>query len=190
MKNIETGHFDIFNIYKFIASHPRFPRGRGTLREYTSIVNNILKNVPKKAGWYIWGRFNSSGWFETMYLGKSGNGKTSSIYARLKEEICDERLAFWATVYGSEVASREFSKITGGKYDFGIPRTLRKSGVHFIIWCSVDSATEADIKKEEDVLIHAYRPAHNAQRRSYPQHTQYTDSIIRAIDSEIVKLAA
>lgn len=186
--NIHTGHFDLFDIYTYVSRHPKFVSGvNGDMREYTQLVNTVMDGVPKQAGWYLWGRFNNVGFWETVYLGKAGNQKTSSLYARLREELLDERAAFWATVYGSEPTERQFQKIYKNKYGPGT-RTYRKCGVHFIVWLGVDEVTEADVKAEEQTLITLYRPAVNIQRVSYPPHTENTERILKAIDSEIQKI--
>src|SRR3989344_5343782 len=75
MKTISTGHFDLFKIYSVVAGCPKFLFGREELKIYSAVVNSIIENVPKKAGLYLWGRFNDTGWWETIYLGKAGNKK-------------------------------------------------------------------------------------------------------------------
>lgn len=184
MKNINTGHFDLFKIYSVVANNPKFLFGREELKTYSATVNDIIENVPKKAGLYLWGRFNDVGWWETIYLGKAGNKKTSSLKARLREELMDERALFWATIFGIEPTEKQFQKITKNKYGSGI-RTYRKKNVHFIIWASIDDASEEEIKKEEDILIDIYRPTQNTQRIRYPAKSEITEQIIRSIDDQI-----
>jgi len=186
MKNIETGHIDLFDIYKYVATHPSFVSGKnGDMLEYTRLVNQITKPIPKdKPGWYLWGRFNDVGFWETVYLGKAGNKKTSSLYARIREELLDERAAFWATIYGSEPTERQFQKIYKNKYGPGT-RSYRKKNIHFIIWVSATPVSEVEVKEEESVLISAYRPSINIQRHSYPMRSEHTDYIVKAIDLEI-----
>lgn len=188
--NIQTGHLDLFDIYKFVARHPQFVSGKnGDMGEYSKLVGEITEPIPKQAGWYLWGRFNDVGFWETVYLGKAGNLKTSSLYARLKEELLDERGAFWATVYGTETTERQYQKIYLNKYGPGT-RMYRKRNVHFIIWLGVDEISEEDIKAEEQTLITLYRPAVNIQRVSYPPHTENTELILKAIDREIQCISA
>jgi len=186
--NLDSGHVNLFDIYKFVATHPKFVSGKnGDMGEYTKLVSAIVESIPKQAGWYLWGRFNDVGFWETVYLGKSGNKKTSSLYARIKEELLDERNAFWATVYGSEPTERQFQKIYKNKYGPGT-RSYRKRNVHFIVWLSIDDITEEEIRAEEQTLITLYRPAVNIQRVSYPPHTRNTERILKSIDSEIQKI--
>jgi hypothetical protein len=186
--NINTGHIDLFDIYKYVACHPKFVSGiNGDMGEYTKLVNTLTQTIPKNAGWYLWGRFNDVGFWETVYLGKAGNLKTSSLYARLREELLDERAAFWATIYGSEITERQFQKIYKNKYGPGT-RSYRKRNIHFIVWLGVDKISEQEIKAEEQTLITLYRPAVNIQRVSYPPHTANTERILKAIDMEIRKI--
>lgn len=183
--NLETGHLNLFDIYRFVAAHPKFVSGiNGDMGVYTKIVGRVVENIPAKPGWYLWGGFNEVGFWHTIYLGKAGNKKTSSLKARIKEELLDERAAFWATIYGSEPTERQFQKIYKNKYGPGT-RSYRKRNVHFIVWVSATPITEEEIKEEESVLIAAYRPAINIQRLTYPPRTHRTDSVVRAIDAEI-----
>lgn len=186
MKDIKTGHLDLFDIYKYVATHPNFVSGKnGDMLSYTKLVNGIVDHIPKdKPGWYLWGRFNDVGFWETIYLGKAGNKKTSSLYARIKEELLDERLAFWATVYGVEPTEKQFRKIFKNKYGSNT-RSYRKKNIHFIVWASASPISEDEVKEEEHVLISAYKPAINIHRITYPSRTKYTDRIIQAIDEEI-----
>ena len=183
-----TGHLNLFDVYRFVAAHPAFVSGKnGDMGEYTKLVNKIVESIPNNTpGWYLWGNFNDTGFWHTVYLGKAGNKKTSSLRARIKEELLDERAAFWATVYGSEPTERQFQKIFKNKYGPGT-RSYRKRNVHFIVWVAA-SVTEQEVKAEEAVLISAYRPAINIQRGSYPAPTRHTDGVVRAVDSEIASI--
>jgi hypothetical protein len=189
---INTGHFNIFNILKFVAENPTMPkRNVGEWKNYAEIISDIVSNVPEdKPGWYLWGRFNEVGWWETIYLGKSGNKKTASLKARLREELSDERVAFWATIYGREVATKIAHKLYKGKYTSNIQRSLRKSNTHFVIWLACSDLSEEEIVKEEGILIDVYRPANNAQRQEYPKQSSFTQKIIRAFDAEMDKIKA
>lgn len=184
---ISTGHFNLFNVFDFVASNPQMSSGKvGNLKQYTTLINELVSSVPSdQAGWYLWGRFNDIGWWETIYLGKAGNKKTSSLRARLKEEMIDERIAFWAFVFGKEIAAKQHSKLYKGKYDKHNTRSLRKTGTQFIVWLSASPITEKEIKEEETTLIDIYRPTTNAQRIRYPKKSKITEHVIRAIDKEI-----
>jgi len=182
-----TGSFNIFRIFDFVARNPQMPSSKvGNWKEYSTLINELVADIPSdKPGWYLWGRYNDIGWWETIYLGKAGNQKTSSLQQRLKDELLEERVAFWATVFGRETATKMQLKLYAGKYAESIPRSLRKCGTHFIIWVAGDELSEIDINTEEKILIDMYRPAINAQRIQYPSKSRITEDVIRLIDREI-----
>lgn len=188
--NFTTGHFNLFPVLNFVAEHPQMPGdGQGDPKGYLTLVSSLVNSVPQdKPGWYLWGRFNDIGWWETVYLGKAGNRKTSSLKRRIMDEILEERTAFWATVYGKEFASKMAAKQYNGRYNGSIPRSLRKCGAHFILWVAGSPVTEEEISREEKILIDIYRPTSNAQRIAYPERSPVTDQIIRLIDREIKEL--
>jgi len=184
-KHFQTGHIHLFDLYKYIAEHPKFVSGKdGDMGDYTKLVNEVVASIPNKAGWYNWGRINDVGFWETIYLGKSGNKKTSSLQARIREELLDERPGLWATIYGVEPTERQFQKVFKNKYGRQT-RSYRKKNIHYIVWVSADPISEQEIKDEEHTLIALYRPAINIQRVSYPSHTPHTEAILRAFDAEI-----
>lgn len=174
-----------------MAEHPLMPkRNVGEWKNYAGIVSKLVHNVPNnQPGWYLWGRFNEIGWWETIYLGKAGNQKTSSLHQRLKDELSEERVAFWATIYGREVATKLANKLYNGKYVSNVQRSLRKINTHFIVWLAYSGLSEAEVNKEERALIHIYRPANNAQREKYPERSNLTEQISRAFDKEIDAIA-
>jgi hypothetical protein len=183
---LTAGHIHIFDLYRFVAEHPNLvSKKNGNMREYTKLVTSLVDSIPKdKPGWYLWGRFNDVGFWKSIYLGKAGNKKTSSLRARIKEELLDERAAFWATLFGSELTERQFQRMTKNKYGPGT-RSYRKRNVHFIVWASASPVSEEEIRVEECVLIDRFRPSANIQRMEYPQPTLYTEKIMRMFDKEI-----
>lgn len=181
--DISTGHINLFDLYGFAASHPKLVSGKDRdMADYGALVRSVVGQVPDdKPGWYLWGRFNSIGYWETIYFGKAGKKKTSSLRARIREELLDERAAIWASVYGIEPIQRQHESL----YANGDQRQYRKMNAHFIAWISAMPLEETEIEIEEKVLIALYRPTMNIRRAEYPPHTQHTDAILRAIDSEI-----
>jgi hypothetical protein len=145
----------------------------------------LLKDVPKVAGWY-WGRFNDTGWWETVYLGKAGTTKHAKLNGRLCEELKDERLAFWASVYGREAAVREFSRLHKRKYDRFVTRILRKAGAHFVIWVEAEHVRDHQIEKQERMLIQIFRPTHNAVRTN-PRYGDRADKLTEDIEDAVAR---
>lgn len=128
------------------------------------------------------------GWWETVYLGKAGKQKTSSLRTRLYDELREECIAFWAEVYGSEPMLKQHKPITK---KYGPPtRALRKMGSQIVVWVAVeDEIMEADIKRQEDLLIRVYRPTHNAARWNQTEkHDEITEQIESAVETELKKL--
>jgi hypothetical protein len=180
---LEAGHTQLFGIYNFVAQNPEFVAGRGAMRKaYAECIANCTNKIPEEAGWYLWGRFNDIGWWDTVYLGKSGKQKTSSLRARIREELTDEWAAFWATVFGAERTERQFEK-SYSKYGRPV-RAMRKRNASFIVWISASPIEQEELAKQERVLISAFRPGNNIQRR---HEVPSADSlkIIRKIEDEI-----
>ena len=50
-------------------------------REYGKIVVNTTQTISELQGFYIWGKYESSRLWRTIYLGKAGFGKTASLRA-------------------------------------------------------------------------------------------------------------
>jgi hypothetical protein len=157
-------------------------RDKLTQSDYSKLVNKTVADVPVAPGWYLWGKFNDMGWWETIYLGKAGRKKTSSLHTRMYDELREECVAFWAEVYGREPMVRQHAKRPNA-HKYGPPtRALRKSGSRIVVWVAVDDEiSEEEINRQEDLLIKLYRPTHNAAR--WNQHTMYDE------DTRLIELA-
>lgn len=188
---ISIGHFNIFPILQFAAEHPVMPSPHNVnlQKEYKLIIDKAIKDVtPNLPGWYLWGKFNDMGWWETIYLGKAGKKKTSSLRTRLYDELREECIAFWSSIYGREPMIKQHNRIYNSRYD--PTRSIRKIGSQFVIWIAVQNTiSEDEIKKQEDILIKIYRPTHNAARwNNHIQHDQLTDEIEKAVEIELEKI--
>lgn len=184
----KTGHFNLFPILEFVAENPIMPspQNHKLQKDHGTLINKVMDKVPlDMPGWYLWGKFNSMGWWETIYLGKAGKQKTSSLRNRLYKELQAECIAMWSDVYGHETMVKQYQKLYGGKYD--PTRSLRKAGAHFVTWVAVeDEISEEEIKKQEDLLIKIYRPTHNAARWNLVStHDAVTEEIEKAIETEL-----
>jgi hypothetical protein len=189
--DITTGHFNLFPIFGFAANNPVMPNpsDRPLQAEYSTLIKSILTDIPSLPGWYLWGKFNDMGWWETVYLGKAGKKKTSSLHTRLYDELREECIAFWAEVYGREPMVGQHMKFPGYE-KYGSPtRSLRKSGARIVIWVSADPISEEEIKRQEDLLIKAYRPTHNSARwNQREKHDDLTESIENAIEAKLMNI--
>lgn len=188
----KTGHFNLFPVYNFVASNVLIPSAlnKQAQSDYSKLINMTIVDVPVLPGWYLWGRFNDMGWWETIYLGKAGKKKTSSLHTRLYDELREECIAFWAEVYGREPMVKQHLTQPGvDKY--GPPtRALRKIGSRFVIWVAAEGdSSEEEIKRQEDLLIKIYRPTHNAARwNQAAAHDETTLQIEEAVESELKQL--
>ncbi|MGH3967686.1 MAG: hypothetical protein ACRDTV_06095, partial [Mycobacterium sp.] len=111
--------------------------------------------MPELPGWYLWGKLlsDADSW-ETMYVGKAGKQKTSSLRTRMYDELREDCLIFWAELYGSEPMLRASSAIYNGKYDTQPRRALNKFGARFVIWISVEDAiNDAELRRQEIALM-------------------------------------
>ncbi len=63
-------------------------------------------------------------------------------------------------------------------------------GSQFVMWVAVeDEITEAEIKRQEDLLIKIYRPTHNAARWNQSAvHDKATRSIELAVEAELKQI--
>lgn len=182
-----SDHFNLFGLLEFVA---RSPKLFGERRIYGEKVKELLKEVPNnRGGWYLWGRFNNVGWWETVYLGKADKGKTSSLNTRLSDELREEAIWLWAYVYGREDPLRQFRVRYGDRYDKNVKRSLRKTGAQFVIWVSAPKGITKDkIFKQEKTLIRIFRPTHNTQRGRHLKADKMTKEIERQIEKELTKM--
>jgi hypothetical protein len=187
--HLSSGHFDLFPIFEFVSSHSQIPLpGNVVQKEYQKIIKMIVSKVPRKAGWYLWGKFNDTGWWETIYLGRATKQKTSSLQTRLYDELREECIAFWSYVFGREPISVQFWNYFRDKYNQ--TRALRKTGSHFVIWVAVDNQiASGEIEGQESKLIKNYRPTHNAARYGHGfKYDQLTEQIESIVDKELLKI--
>ena len=185
---MRSGRLNLFSVFAFVAKNSQLPSPDSIKqKEYKGVIESTLEKVPDdKPGLYLWGKFNSMGWWETIYLGKAGKKKTSSLHTRLYDELREECFAFWSYVFGSETVMKQAKKLYKGKYTSQITRSLRKIGSHFIIWISIDDEiSEQEIADQEEILINIYRPTHNHRRTVHTEPNDLTGSIKDKIEQEI-----
>lgn len=183
---LESGHFNIFPLLEYVAEHPMPPlkSKKGKQGEYAKLIQTLLERsaVPQRPGWYLWGKFNRIGWWETIYLGKAASLKT-----RLYDELREESNAIWSTVWGYEIIEK-FSKRIWPKFVSQLSRSFRKSGTHFIIWIAHNSINYGKVKERERALIQFFRPAYNIQRLKIVNYDDATKMIISEIELSVKQL--
>jgi len=182
--HVHSGFFTLYPLLDFVAQNPSLPpflakTDRRGGADFSKKIRSLLEQAKVPAdqgGWYLWGKFNDAAWWETIYVGKTGKGKTSSLHTRLFDELREEgTAALYASVYGWDavvIALRKRAKkhqTDGGKDWFGTggttQRGLRKRDTTFIIWVTApEGLSDTDIREIERGLIHLYRPAFNSIR--------------------------
>lgn len=182
-----SGHFNLFPILKFASENPSMPAPGTTIQKsYKKIIDELVLKVPSdRPGWYLWGKLNDMGWWVTIYFGKTGHKKTSSLYTRLHDELREEFIAFWSYIFGREPMIKRYNIIYKNKYD--PTKSLRKSGSQFVIWVGVDDIiSEEEIDKQEEILIRIFRPTHNVIRsNNYSRHDFLTEEIEKKVEEEL-----
>lgn len=206
-KEEESGHFSLFPLFGFVAEHPELPpllekSEKRKSTPYRQAVIELLNtaNIPQGGGWYVWGKFNDAGYWEPIYVGKASLGKTANLFVRLRDELQEENLAIFATVYGRYWAStaakkmfKEHVKHGGKDWSDGIERSLRKTDAHFIIWTTAPKwMTNEDVVCVEAVLINIFRPGFNMKRPKVDAKVLCEDAkvypFIVALEYEIGKI--
>lgn len=189
IESLASGHFGIFKLLEFAANNPVVPVGRGgVFSQYRKLTNELTSKVPSQPGWYWWGRFDENSNWQTVYLGKSENRQTSSLHARISEELNDERISLWATVFGQSRMKLMQHDAYNGRYDKLHERSLGKTGTHFIIWISDPQASATDIQEEEKRLIESYKPAANRQRAKALEPSERTALVQQLFESEVSQI--
>ncbi len=164
-RNIRHDVIGFSPIYDFVRWNRDIPHGtrdRAVFRRYGQIVEGLLQPVPDDPGWYCWADKD-----RPVYIGKSAKRKTSSLRARLGEELLDERAAFWATVFDREKVIRRHVTKYRGKYEGVTRRAVEKRGADRLFWIACRGVTEGELDVVEQKLIWIFRPRANKDRRDY-----------------------
>ena len=97
--NINSGIIDLAPLYEIAGNDPKGLTLKGSSpegRSYGKRVKELCKTIDDCGGFYMWGKYEKrNSLWRTIYLGKSKKAKTSSLQARIAEELKDERLIFW-----------------------------------------------------------------------------------------------
>ncbi len=187
---MKSGYINLFPIFEFIAKYPSGMRWRNAqLRPYGSLCSRLTYSIPEQSGWYFWGRFNARSNWECIYVGKSERTEKGwGLCHRIKDELKEERIAFWAYVVGDKKAFFDHSKAFRKRYDSTAKRALKKKGTHFLIWTSDHTATLEQVAAEEKALIGYYKPSGNIRRGKTKGTTKKTKQIINLVDKETKKI--
>ncbi|MBW2005402.1 MAG: hypothetical protein JRI72_12515 [Deltaproteobacteria bacterium] len=161
---MKSGIVKLDSLYGFVSQNrdvPHRTKDRRVYFPYKKLVLDSLSDVPTEPGWYAW--FQRSSVLPPIYIGQSSKGKTSSLNARLKEELLEEYVAFWSSV--DEDATEKLKAKYGGKYSQA--RALKKRGSDSIVWIACPGAKQGALDIVEHKLIWELKPTANKDRRDY-----------------------
>jgi len=164
------------------------PSGRAYGRQATRLTNAI----PESHGFYLWGKYERNNLWRTIYLGKAGYGRTTSLRARIKEELKDERVFLWNGPH-SELTEDDLMNIgqqhyprMWHRYQTHFRRAIRKCGATHIIWAVTSGISNNEVTKIEADLIETMNPIANIQRPMPVSDLQdKTIEVIRMFKSQI-----
>ena len=114
-------------------------------------------------------------------MGKAGFGKRTNLYARILEELKDERAFAWRKVCSEKHLEGIRSRLHGRKYEAIWKRALRKAGTTHIAWVADPELSNADVQNIESDLIETLNPRVNVCHPVPPKSLQeHTRSIVGA----------
>lgn len=183
---MKSGVIDLKPIFEFVKTHKEVPAGRRGFRKYSRACEDLLRHVPEQSGWYFWGRIDRGDW-KHVYIGMAGYRKRK-LCSRIKEELKDERVAFWADVWGEEYTRENHERQYRGKYKWEVARALQKRGTKYIIWVADELASPREIKDEENMLIQKLNPSANRDHRGKKEETRKTRLIKNLFEEQVEKL--
>jgi len=176
-------------------------RGRGLWiqneegKQFSNIVTSIVNqcNLPQESGIYVWIKVDKLGNNRKIYVGKSHN-----LRQRLREEISEERVAFWPE-YPNESWDAEGQRHYPDKwpqYRVAWNRAQDKEGATHIVWVASNNLAHIRLELIEARLIHKYQECFNIHRAGGSKKSklgneaegfiqQCTQAIIKFIKEEI-----
>lgn len=163
-----TGIIDLSRLYTFIRNNkivPHRSNDKEIYRPFKQIFLDLIQNVPQKTGWYHW--VQVSGGFKSIYIGKSDSYTSYHLQKRIEEELAEEYVSLWGTIYDEIDVLNTFNEKYGYKdYNKGRhERAMKKKGVTHILWHSVNEKLPKEtIKNIEGNLIRYFNPIANDKR--------------------------
>ena len=183
-----SGTLDLAPLLTLLLQHdaaleildPSTPLGR-TYRIFSA---DLVGPVQEGTGFYLWGRYDERGQWNSIYLGKSGHGRASNLRARLLEELRDERCCLLPASIGQATIMDHGQRIYPDmwhRYRKHWERSLRKSGTTHIHWTSID-LEPALVPDVEAGLIQVFHPSANRNR---PCPKVDCDHFVRTVEASM-----
>lgn len=167
---MDSDSINLTPLLEYIKTFPIIPyknHDPEIFEPFKEIYLELLSNVPDVPGWYVWLNKNAKPDETTIYIGQSQSRKTSSIKARLTEELLDEHVSLWATVHNPDSIFRTLDAKSDGKYTTYIKRSLRKAGTTDIIWVGENQVTDDQLNYVEHMLIKLHHPPANKRKPKF-----------------------
>jgi hypothetical protein len=173
-KRRQQGTISLRDLYSFARKHGecaeeaiRLEENLG--REYCALCASLTNEVDDDQGFYLWGVFDRKRYWHSIYLGKAGFGRASSLKKRIWEELKDERAFLWRAFLDKRRLFQIRDTIhPHGRYTWSRP--VLKTGTTHILWTSAPSV--GDIAPIEADLIEALDPFANIQRKAPAPNVQ------------------
>jgi hypothetical protein len=77
---VTTGHLSLKPLLEFAKKHPTIPSGSGNQlqTEYLSLREVLTADVPELPGWHLWGYFDESGRWRSVFVPYEGRQSISA----------------------------------------------------------------------------------------------------------------
>lgn len=161
-------------------------------RPYSTLCKQLTEKIPDSQGFYLWGKFERSGLWRNIYLGKAGFSKAAGLRKRILEELKDERCSIWADVFSKSQLLQLVPEVHANpsqwrKIRRQWERSLNKAGTTHIVWVKTPQLSNSDVKRIEADLIEALNPQANMRRPAPPSRVLQKDTagIFRRFRTEI-----
>jgi len=167
--------------------------GRSAIgREYGRRATELTEPIPESHGFYLWGKYERNMLWRNIYLGKAGYGRATSLRARIKEELKDERAFLWIGPHSQlskddlmGIGQRHYPRMWY-QYQAHFERAIRKCGATHIIWAATHGISNNEVTRIEADLIETMNPIANIQRPMPVSDLQdKTIEVIRMFKSQI-----
>jgi hypothetical protein len=153
-------------------------------------TRELTKNVEAGRGFYLWGNYDSRGFWKNIYLGKAGYGKYAGLQKRITEELRDERCFLWIDVLSEKKILDKGAALFPAKWSQYSKewqnRHFKKAGTSHIIWVATPAIDDSHVRNVEADLIETLNPIANVSRPTPPSELQeHTKEVIGHFRSQI-----
>lgn len=169
-------------------------------RIFGRMVRELCREISESQGFYAWGRFDKRNVWKNIYVGMSGTDAT--LRERIKWELNNERVLFWARVHRDPVCrGMEFygpggiavrNEVSPAREKFlrsHFQRALRKKGATHIVWVGAPSVANENLRAVESELIKTLAPKANRQRAKQGLDIQkWRNEVICSLETQIAEV--